>query len=221
MAHCGATNRKGEPCKRHAVVGARRCKLHGGNNKPAKKGNKHAAKPGSPYSRFMTDDERVIAESLELGDVDDELRLTRIRLMRALQREQEKCDEPELDERTERDVAEHVGARSEEKFKVRDYSALIDRLTARIESLEARRATLIQQRADADLKQRADKRAAELHKLEAETRRFEIDRKRKSLDEEIKVLEIEKRKAELALVEKGGGNSNAKLLADLIAKLPS
>jgi hypothetical protein len=43
----------------------------------------------------------------------------------------------------------------------------------------------------------------------------------KSLDEEIKRLEIEKRKAELKVIEKGGGNSNAQLLADLIARLPS
>ncbi len=43
----------------------------------------------------------------------------------------------------------------------------------------------------------------------------------KSLDEEIKRLEIEKRKAELKIIEKGGGNSNARLLAELIAKLPS
>lgn len=49
-------------------------------------------------------------------------------------------------------------------------------------------------------------------------RRSEPD---KTLDEEIKVLEIEKRKAELKLIEKGGGNSNAQLLADLIARLPS
>lgn len=49
-------------------------------------------------------------------------------------------------------------------------------------------------------------------------RRVEPD---KSLDEEIKLLEIEKRKAELKLIEKGGGNSNAQLLADLIARLPS
>lgn len=43
----------------------------------------------------------------------------------------------------------------------------------------------------------------------------------RSLDDEIKLLEIEKRKAELKLLEKGGGNANAQLLADLIAKLPS
>lgn len=49
-------------------------------------------------------------------------------------------------------------------------------------------------------------------------RRVEPD---KTLDEEIKRLEIEKRKAELKMIEKGGGNSNAQLLADLIARLPS
>jgi phage terminase small subunit len=66
-----------------------------------------------------------------------------------------------------------------------------------------------------------DKRDDTGKALAAEKLRLENDRLRKSLDEEIKVLEIEKRKAELALVEKGGGNSNAKLLAELIAKLPS
>jgi len=66
-----------------------------------------------------------------------------------------------------------------------------------------------------------DKRDDDVKALAAEKLRLENDRLRKSLDEEIKALEIEKRKAELALAEKGGGNSNAKLLADLIAKLPS
>lgn len=41
------------------------------------------------------------------------------------------------------------------------------------------------------------------------------------LDSELKRLEIEKRRAELKLIGKGGGNSNAQLLADLIARLPS
>lgn len=43
----------------------------------------------------------------------------------------------------------------------------------------------------------------------------------KSLDDQIKLLEIEKRKAELELLRKGSGTTNAELLADLIAKLPS
>lgn len=41
------------------------------------------------------------------------------------------------------------------------------------------------------------------------------------LDAELKRLEIRKRKAEIVAIEKGGGESNAKLLADLIARLPS
>lgn len=41
------------------------------------------------------------------------------------------------------------------------------------------------------------------------------------LDAELKRLEIQKRRAEIAAIEKGGGNSNAQLLADLIARLPS
>ena len=47
------------------------------------------------------------------------------------------------------------------------------------------------------------------------------DKSASPLDEELKRLEVEKRRAELKLIEKGGGNSNAQLLADLIARLPS
>lgn len=42
-----------------------------------------------------------------------------------------------------------------------------------------------------------------------------------ALDEQLKQLEVAKRQAELKLIEKGGGNANAQLLADLIARLPS
>jgi hypothetical protein len=152
MAQCGAKTRSGEPCKRHAMVGSTRCKLHGGAVAQANKGNKHAAKPGSLYSDYMTPEEKAIAADLELGSVDEELRLTRIRLMRALKKESEYGDQPELDERVERDGAENVSARLEEKYKVRDYVSIVDRLTARFESLEARRAHLIQSRLDAELK---------------------------------------------------------------------
>jgi phage terminase small subunit len=47
------------------------------------------------------------------------------------------------------------------------------------------------------------------------------DKSASPLDEEIKRLEVERRRAELKNIEKGGGNSNAQLLADLIARLPS
>ena len=140
MAHCGAKTRSGEPCKRHAVPGSSRCKLHGGAASKANKANKHAAKPGSIYSQFLTDEESDLLASIELGRVDDELRLTLIRLMRALARENEFGNELEIDsEKVETGEMGGVTTTS----KVRDYSGLIDKLTARIESLERTRAELL------------------------------------------------------------------------------
>ena len=143
MAQCGASKRSnGEPCKRHAVPGSSRCKLHGGKSSGPKeqRGNKNAAKPGSIYSQFLTDEENDLLASIELGRVDDELRLTRIRLMRALSRENEFGNTLEVDSE-KLDTGEHGGVTT--TSKVRDYSSLIDRLTARIESLERTRAELI------------------------------------------------------------------------------
>lgn len=134
MALCGAKKRgNGEPCKRHAIPGSSRCKLHGGKSTGAPKGNKHAAKPGSIYSQFLTDEENNMLAGIELGKVDDELRLTRIRLMRALSRENEFGNELEIDSE-KLETGEHGGTTT--TSKVRDYSGLIDRLTARVESLE-------------------------------------------------------------------------------------
>ncbi|MDI2589857.1 HGGxSTG domain-containing protein [Pseudomonas sp. 681] len=133
MALCGASKRgNGEPCKRHAIPGSSRCKLHGGKSSGPKeqRGNKNAAKPGSIYSQFLTDEENDILASIELGRVDDELRLTRVRLMRALARENEFGNELEIDSEKLEEGEKTTTS------KVRDYSSLIDRLTARVESLE-------------------------------------------------------------------------------------
>lgn len=137
MALCGAKTRSGEPCKRHAVPGSSRCKLHGGAASKANKANKHAAKPGSIYSQFLTEAENDMLAGIELGRVDDELRLTRIRLMRALARENEFGNTLELDSERLEDGEKTTTT------KVRDYSSMIDRLTARIESLERTRAELL------------------------------------------------------------------------------
>lgn len=140
MALCGAKTRSGEPCKRHAVPGSSRCKLHGGKSTGAPKANKNAATPGSIYSRFLSEAENDMLASIELGRVDDELRLTRIRLMRALARESEHGNTLEIDSE-KHETGENGGTTT--TSKVRDYSGLIDRLTARIESLERTRAELI------------------------------------------------------------------------------
>ena len=143
MALCGASKRgNGEPCKRHAIPGSSRCKLHGGKSSGPKeqRGNKNAAKPGSIYSQFLTDDENDLLAGIELGRVDDELRLTRIRLMRALARENEFANTLEVDSEKEEPIQingkETALTSITTTSKVRDYSGLIDRLTARVESLE-------------------------------------------------------------------------------------
>lgn len=145
MARCGAKTRSGQPCKSHAMPNGR-CRKHGGTNTGAPAGNQNARKHGI-YSAYLTENEREAWEQLELGRVDDELRLTRIRLMRALSRESEFGNTLEIDsEKVEPEEVDGVptgNAKVTRASKVRDYSALIDRLTARIESLERTRAELL------------------------------------------------------------------------------
>ncbi len=89
MALCGASKRSnGEPCKRHAIPGSSRCKLHGGKStgpkEPARPvGNQRAAKHGI-YSQFLTEAEQVDFDSAELERVDDELRLAKVLIGRVL-----------------------------------------------------------------------------------------------------------------------------------------
>lgn len=118
MALCGSKTRSGEPCKRHAITGSSRCKLHGGKSTGPKeqKGNKNAAKPGSIYSQFLTDEEQADFHAAELGQIDDELRLTKVLLGRVL------------------------------KAKDDGYDLLADRYLARIESLTKTKESLITQR---------------------------------------------------------------------------
>jgi hypothetical protein len=124
--------------------GKTRCKLHGGASTGPKnqRGNTNAQKHGI-YSRFLSDDEKSMWDRIELGKVDDELRLCRIRLMRAMRAESVAADQPELEEITDRGAGGATFAAKEEKYKRRDYYSIIDRLTARIESLEKTRADLM------------------------------------------------------------------------------
>ena len=163
---CGAKTRSGAPCKRSPVPGGKRCKLHGGKSHGAPHGNKNAASPGSLYSQFLTPEEEAFSVKTKLDSIDDEIRLQSALLARALAAWQASNDDPELDEITERDVNENVGARREERFKRRDYPAIVDRITGRLESLKFKRAAMIAGRADSAIKRNADRRADELHSLE-------------------------------------------------------
>lgn len=146
MATCGAKTRSGQTCRNRAMQNGR-CRMHGGKATGAPTGNRNAATPGSIYSRYFTEEEKDLAAQIELGKVDEELRLTRIRLMRALAREAEYGNTLELDsEKREPVIIDGVVVAGAEQVtttsKVRDYTGLIDKLTARIESLERTRAEL-------------------------------------------------------------------------------
>ena len=96
---CGAKTRAGGKCKKPGLENGR-CKLHGGKSTGAPpeslKGNQNARKHGL-YSKVLSADERELFQEIKPGDVDDELRLLRIRLLRALKAEQEVLENP-LDE---------------------------------------------------------------------------------------------------------------------------
>lgn len=100
------------------------------------------AKTHGIYAKHLTESEQAEYHDLELGTIDAELRLTKIRLSRALGAEKEAQGKPELDEVVENDGGGEYVARESRKSKVKDYTAIIDKLTGRIESLEKTRATL-------------------------------------------------------------------------------
>lgn len=147
MALCNAKTRGGGTCQKHALIGSNRCKLHGGKSTGAPAKNQNARTHGI-YSSYLSDEEKDVWDQVKLGEVDDELRLTRIRLMRALKAENERGNTLEIDsEKVE--TGENGGTVT--TTKVRDYSSLIDRLTGRIESLERTRAELLKNNPPSDL----------------------------------------------------------------------
>ena len=138
MEHiCGAKTRSGEPCKKPPLNGKERCKLHGG----ASISNKNAQTHGI-YAQTLSQDERDQWGGLQLGSVDDELKLCRLRLLRALKAENENGAKPELDEITLK-TGKEGQPEAEKKFRRRDYMGIVDKLMGRIESLEKTRAALI------------------------------------------------------------------------------
>ena len=139
---CGAKTRAGTPCRKGTMPNGR-CRLHGG----ATPITNPTANPGNLYSQYLTLEEQKAYNALKLGDVNHELRLMRIRLARALAAE---TDQPELDSRVEREGGGVTVAKEDRTYKQRDYVGLIDKITARIESLERTRAALRAENGDDD-----------------------------------------------------------------------
>lgn len=133
---CGAKSRAGSPCKRAPSIGKKRCNLHGGRSTGAPSNTTHAIKHGI-YSSTLSKDELDQWESIQLGSVDDELKLCRLRLVRALKSEQENGEKPQLAEYV---ISDKTRSKT---YKAKDHPLIVDRLMSRISSLEKTRALLI------------------------------------------------------------------------------
>ena len=156
MALCGAKKRSnGEPCKRHAVPGSSRCKLHGGAAAKANKGNQHARKHGI-YSDTLTADEHGLWDDIGIGTLDDDIKIAKLQLRRALmaQAKAEAGDGLVLDMESihtqatdpveEGEPAQDPGRPSMTTQRRRQgYEDIINRLLGRIGDLESKRADII------------------------------------------------------------------------------
>lgn len=139
---CGAKTRAGGRCRKPKMPNGR-CRFHGGLSTGPKNPNcAHNALKHGMYAKHFSEEEMAASAETKLGSVELELRVCRIRLARALAAEQAAKDQPELEEIIEREVAENVGARSEKKWRNRDYGKVIDTILGRIESLEKTRLLL-------------------------------------------------------------------------------
>jgi|SRR3954464_9304605 hypothetical protein len=130
---CGAKNRQGEPCKKAPMKGKSRCRSHGGKSLAGKdsKVYRHGI-----YSETYTAEEIKSLDYLKerLSSVDDEITLTRIRLLRAQKAEQRAVNDPktamEVDE-----IRRSSGGKNPETNTVMrkaDFHLIIDRLLGRL-----------------------------------------------------------------------------------------
>jgi len=83
---CGARTRAGGSCKAPAM-GNGRCRVHGGKSTGPKDqaANTNAVKHGF-YSSALQPEERALYERVQVGSLDDEIKLARVKLHRFVQR---------------------------------------------------------------------------------------------------------------------------------------
>lgn len=142
---CGAKTRSGGMCKKPPLKGKTRCRLHGGKSTGNPDPRKNAMQHGIYSDLIHADDIKHCDSILALSGIDNELLIARLQLRRALAAQAHADTLPdglEVYETVDRDGAENAVARSEVKHKLRDYPAIIDKLMARIESLEKTRLVL-------------------------------------------------------------------------------
>ncbi len=141
---CGAKTRGGWPCKRAPSKGAKRCKLHGGASTGAPKENSNAATHGF-YSDALTADEKPLWERIQIGSIDDEIRLMRVKLHRLVKlsgsADVAELIDSALEVAQKRDTHPRLGAfdKSEIKVKAPQYAELILQAVGELRKLELQR----------------------------------------------------------------------------------
>lgn len=144
---CGAKTRDGTPCQRAPVAGRNRCRLHGG---ATPKGGKGRVIHGL-YKRTLSEDEQLLWNEIQIGNLDEEIRFAKVMLNRAIELNAEIRAAPnDLKnmagfELSEISKSTNPGSRNGTNVtsKRPDTVALIDRFMGRIANLEKTRAELI------------------------------------------------------------------------------
>lgn len=140
---CGAKTRAGGKCKAPAMANGR-CRVHGGASTGPKNasGNQNARKHGI-YSDALTADEAGIWDEINVGTLDDDIKIAKLQLRRALiaQAKAEEGDGLDLD--VETDSNGPAGSTRSTQRRRRGYEDIINRLLGRIGDLEAKRAELL------------------------------------------------------------------------------
>lgn len=144
---CGAKTRSGAPCKGYPMANGR-CRMHGGKSTgardAARPGNTNATKHGF-YSDALQPDEFILWQRVEIGSLDDEIRLMRVKLHR-LVRLSGSADVADLVDSAievaqKMDTHPKVGSfdKSEIKVKAPRYGELIIQAIEQIRKLELAR----------------------------------------------------------------------------------
>jgi len=132
---CGAWSRRNQgPCMNHTVMENNRCRMHGGKSV--------LRTPGSMYSKYLSDEEKGLYSNVKLGELDDEIRLAKVQLARAVRLKEEEPNAMVTGKKviTTRDSgAEEVSVET----RPRDYDGIIETRLARVERLERTRKDLL------------------------------------------------------------------------------
>lgn len=140
---CGAKTRQGTQCQKPPMDGKKRCKLHGG---ATPKGGMGRPKHGL-YNRRLTGDEAEAWDTIPIGNIDDDIRIAKLILARAVNLHYDLTLTP--DEAVNMASFEWTEEKWSEKdgraviTKRPDTVGIIDRYLQRVANLEKTRAELI------------------------------------------------------------------------------